>query len=362
MDEFRDALQSHHSGRLTEALTAYRGVLTQNPDHFGALHYQGLALAALGNWPAALISYQKALAVTPTSVQTLTNLGNAYTKLSDLPKAIYCYEKAIALQPDYAIAHYNLGEVLKVQGFFPAAERALSEAVRVKQNFPEAWCSLGEVQGEQDLNDPALRSFNRAIELNPNHINSYLSLADLYKKLGQSSSAEITLIAVLGIDPQSSRAQYLLGIALFDQGRLDEALGAFKRATALKPNFWQAHWWLAISRLNANVVSARDPQSPVDNDSVLTELETLFNEPDAISEGYRVVGITQPFYMAYRATNNLPLLRRYGALCCRLMAHWQEAKGYRSATLKDQGRIRVGIVSNQIHKHSVYTALIKGWL
>jgi len=362
MDEFTNALQSHNSGRLTEALAAYRNVLTQNPDHFDALHNQGLAHAALGNWPAALVSYQKALAVTPDSVKTLTNLGNAYTKLGDLPKAIYCHEKAVALQPDYAIAHYNLGEVLKVQGFFPAAEKALSEAIRLKQNFPEAWCSLGEVQGKQGLNDPALTSFKRAIEINPNYINSYLSLADLYKTMGQNRPAEITLLRALGIDPQSSRAHYLLSIALFDQGRLDEAFGACERATALKPNFWQAHWWLAINRLNASIVSAREPQSPVDNDSVLTALETRFNEPDAIREGYCVVGIVQPFYIAYRATNNLSVLRRHGALCCLLMAHWQKAKGYRSATLKDQGRIRVGIVSNQICKHSVYTALIKGWL
>jgi protein O-GlcNAc transferase len=57
-------------------------------------------------------------------------------------------------------------------------------------------------------------------------------------------------------------------------------------------------------------------------------------------------------------------LSRYGRCCSELMARWQQRAGLgierRAASAA--ARIRVGIVSAQVRDHSVYRALIKGWL
>jgi predicted O-linked N-acetylglucosamine transferase (SPINDLY family) len=77
--------------------------------------------------------------------------------------------------------------------------------------------------------------------------------------------------------------------------------------------------------------------------------------------GFNAVGIWWPFMLAYQEADNRALLSRHGALCHRLMQHWQQTRGYRPARA-DSDRIRVGIVSSYIHDHAVWHALIKGWL
>ena len=76
----------------------------------------------------------------------------------------------------------------------------------------------------------------------------------------------------------------------------------------------------------------------------------------------RAVGVQQPFYLAYQEEDNRELLSRYGALCSRLMGAWQEAAGLRPAAIVTRAEIRVGIVSAHIHDHSVWNAIVKGWL
>ena len=69
----------------------------------------------------------------------------------------------------------------------------------------------------------------------------------------------------------------------------------------------------------------------------------------------------QPYYLAYHASDNRDLLARYGALCSRLMAAWQTANLPPVAT-RTSGPIRVGIASAHLREHSVWNAIVKGWV
>ena len=93
----------------------------------------------------------------------------------------------------------------------------------------------------------------------------------------------------------------------------------------------------------------------------LISLDGWFNKARQDS-GYRVVGSRQPFYLAYQDKNNQALLGQYGKLCTRLMRLWQNNSGLSSPKKSSSKKIRIGIVSNHIHDHSVWNAIIKGWV
>jgi predicted O-linked N-acetylglucosamine transferase (SPINDLY family) len=87
--------------------------------------------------------------------------------------------------------------------------------------------------------------------------------------------------------------------------------------------------------------------------------------------GTQVVGSEQPFWLAYHEQDNRDILQRYGRLCARLMARWQDGEGLRPAATRRRagarsgprsGPMRVGIVSQYFRDHSVWQAIIKGWL
>jgi len=74
------------------------------------------------------------------------------------------------------------------------------------------------------------------------------------------------------------------------------------------------------------------------------------------------VGVQQPFYLAYQDRNNRELLGRYGAVCARVMDGWLRGERSSTAARGARDRIRVGVVSAHFHGHSVWHAIIKGWL
>jgi predicted O-linked N-acetylglucosamine transferase (SPINDLY family) len=81
----------------------------------------------------------------------------------------------------------------------------------------------------------------------------------------------------------------------------------------------------------------------------------------------KVVGITQPFYLAYRPQDVTALLRRYGdIICAAASTHWRPASvngiSTPQAAMSRSDRIRVGIVSGQVRRHPVWDVILRGLL
>src|SRR5262249_51428562 len=93
----------------------------------------------------------------------------------------------------------------------------------------------------------------------------------------------------------------------------------------------------------------------------ITALDTWFDARRAV-EGFRAVGVVQPFYIAYGEACNRDLLEAHGRLCARLMASWQLREGVGFSVSARRARVRVGIVSAHVRSHSVWHAIVKGWM
>ena len=384
-------------GRTAEAESCYRTAIRLQPDYFDAYFNLGLLLSAksdparardallravrlrpesasghnslgnvlsqLGDAAGARASYEQALALQPGFADAHNDLGSLLHREGDLEAAAAHYRQALALKPNFAVAQFNLGNLLREQGKREEAEACYEGALTLNPDFYAARVNLGNLYREEARLKEALLQYEEAARLLPGEATLHLSLGQLLHLLGRYPEAQVAFEKAFTLDPGSAEAAFGLGIVLVDLGRQEQAAAWFDKALALDPEMLAARWAQAIAQLPAVYSSA--PEVGVRRAAFagrLGELETWLNAR-TIHDGDRVVGAIQPFLLAYQDESNHNLLERYGTLCARLMGNWQ--KGRPAQAIPRPGmktRLRVGITSAQIYDHSVWNAIVKGWL
>jgi tetratricopeptide (TPR) repeat protein len=272
---FGEAVARHRDGRVNEAEQLYRAVLKLAPDHFGAVHYLGLACTQQGELEEAESLLQRAVALDPTSAEARTNLGIALAALRRPKESMAQYEQAIALAPDYADARNNLGIVLQslqrqeeaaaqfeaalalkpdnafvlnnlgsalaALGRHDEAMAAYEKALAINPRFPEAVNNLGLSLAALDRQEEAVARFERAIELKPDYAEAHGNLGAALNKLDRHEAAIPHFERALELNSNLAEAHNDIGNALAALERYEEAVERYRRAIAIKPTFAAAH-------------------------------------------------------------------------------------------------------------------------
>ncbi len=323
----QSALEHHGAGRLAEAETAYRQIVDEDPENFDALQLWGVAALQSGRSGESAELIRRALAVDPDYAPAHYNLGNAYWASNRFDDAVASYHAAIALAPDHFEAHFNLGRLLHSRGDTAGALAHYQRAIAANPDLAEAHNFAGVIHGENGDLEAARRCFERA----------------------------------LALDARIASAHYNLGNTQQD---VRDALQNFDAALALDGEYVLARW----ARTMVHIPGVFDDAAEIAQvrTRFAAELDSLARwfdaNPGRLDAGWQAVGAHVPFYLTYQNENNRNLLSQYGALCVRLMRHWQQNQPVPRPDVARSGRIRVGIVSAHIHYHSVWNAIVKGWV
>lgn len=142
--------------------------------------------------------------------------------------------------------YYRMLAVRYMQlGMFQQAYGALEEARRIYPEKPILFyysgiCAarLGQAQLEAQERrrwlELAERHYRRALELDPLHSETLYALAVLYVyELGRPQEAEELLVRLLEREKKNADALFLLGNVYYAAGRLEEALGVYRRLEGL---------------------------------------------------------------------------------------------------------------------------------
>ena len=314
-------------GNLAAAAAALEEALRQRPDYAGALRNYGTVLGKLGRSAEAEAALRRAVAADATDADAFYRLGNVLARQDKLDAAAGCYGRAIELRPEYA----------------------------------EAFCRLGNVLTDRGQHDDAMRCLTKALEIRPDFLDALVGLGNLHSVNNRLETAEGYYREAIALEPGIPVVHMNLGHVLKDQGRAEDALDCYHKALELKPDFAQARWSATMCLIpvlrEANDDLARiRARFAADQEA----LDRWFDAARAV-EGHEAVGVQQPFWLAYQEQDNRELLERYGRLCARLMARWQDEQGLRPAQQPSEGRVRVAIVSRHFRDHSVWNAFLKGW-
>src|SRR5271154_5491873 len=101
------ALTHHKAGRLAQAETIYRQILTENPRQPTVLNYQGVLALQRGQTELAIrlldravAAFSQAIRLNPQLAVVHNNLGILRAALGDFESAIASYGRAVEIQPD----------------------------------------------------------------------------------------------------------------------------------------------------------------------------------------------------------------------------------------------------------------------
>jgi protein O-GlcNAc transferase len=406
-------------GSHERATAALQRVIELCPRDAAAHRRLAGSLLALGHAERAAATLREAITIEPSNARSHNNLGQALTRLGRHVEAIAHYREALRLEPRYAIAHNNLGLALTTAGEFNEACRAFEQALASSPQMVEAWFGRGVALANQNRWPLALECFDAALRLRPGDASTLthramtlLSLerhqesliaaeaalkidaacaevhnarAGALRRLGRRNDARLALEEALAINPTYLEAWCNHGTVLHEMGEYETALSSCRKALELDPVGIQTRTRL-LARVIPSVPSSTGEAATARSafDRQLREIEDWRSARALSGSEALTMAQQQFFYLSYQEESNRSLLEQYRSPCAARLAEVDMAANWQSpmamaavtsgtgATLDDSvptssgvaatPRFKLGIVSAQVHDHSVYNAIVSGWL
>lgn len=230
---------------LPEAIAEFRQALALDPALVAGRYYLANSYLDLNRPERAREELEIGLARLPDQPQFLTLLAEAERRLGHAARALELAQRVLAATPTDAQARYYGGLALLDLNRHDEAIAYLEAVTRTEAGMVEAYVRLGTLYLEDDRLDEATGMFVKAAMLAPSRRDIRLSLGRVYRLAGLLSDAEQQLALVL---PRGSTVEasafyeelqadlYLeSGLLRLQQGRLDEALIALRRALEFRP-------------------------------------------------------------------------------------------------------------------------------
>ena len=263
------AMDLHRQGRLDEAETHYRSLLTTSPTQFDALHLFGILKLQQGNFPEALTLISKAVEINPSSLDTRSNLvavllnlgraadalghcnsilavspadsgalyhrGLALAQLGRHDEALGNFDKVLTIKSDHVNALFNRAGVLAGLQRYEDAIADFDRLLAFVPRHADALTNRGTLLAQLGRDNDAVASFDRALAVAPAHVNALTNRGIALKKLARRAEALVSLDRAIAIKPDHAEAYVNRGNVLIDLNRFEDALASFQRALALDP-------------------------------------------------------------------------------------------------------------------------------
>ncbi len=176
--------------------------------------------------------------------------GLSYLQEKNLELASVEFNRSIQTDSTNKLPYYGLGIISDYQGKLEDARKYYEQALDRDSNFSEAYNALGVVYFKQQKWKEAIKAFNKALAnklYTTPHI-PLINLGDLYMAQKDYTKAieayrESTQYANLDFTIQK------LGTALFEAGRIKEAISEFQEGVTVAPQNASMRFSLAVAFL-----------------------------------------------------------------------------------------------------------------
>jgi tetratricopeptide (TPR) repeat protein len=135
---YQRALSLHHMGKLAEAESLYKTLLSFFPNQVELLSTLGTLLLQQGRHDEGFKQLKKSLSINPQQSAALYNMGVELQKLTRLDEALQVYEQAIVLNPNDINSLINRGNTLKDLKKYREAIASFERALVLNPSIPSA--------------------------------------------------------------------------------------------------------------------------------------------------------------------------------------------------------------------------------
>ena len=162
------------------------------------------------------------------------------TRQETLVEAVRAAERAVQLEDTNALAHTALGRASEMMGNFETGIAECETAVELNPNLAVAHHELGIVLMHSGRYAEAISCFDKAIRLSPNdpsRWNFFLQKGIAQYQLGEYESAIGDYKTAARLRPDAFWPHTLTAAALVGLGQMDEARAAVAEVLSRKPDF-----------------------------------------------------------------------------------------------------------------------------
>ncbi len=247
-----------------------------------------------------------------------------------ITEALASLDRAISLKPDSPNIHFTRGVLLKDLSQLQEALASLDSSITADPTNAQAYNVQGVVLLNLCRHEDALTSFESAIALKSDYADAYTNRGIALNRLNRPEESLASIEQGIALDPDSAPAHNTYGIFLSESGRATDAVPHFEKALAINPDYVAARWALAFSHIPDVYSIDQDPrQLRTAFSEQLDDLGNWFSSSKRMEEGHIAVGRNMPFFLSYQEEDNKALLSRHGALCAKVMSHWQSVVSQR---------------------------------
>jgi len=246
--EHRDALLllaaiRHEQDAPAEALGLVERALAADPRCHEALVHQASLQLALRRPEQALDACERALEVRPQAASALHLRGKAQHAVERYTEALASFDRALALRPQFAEVLNSRGDTLRALQRDREALESYRQALALRPNYTEA------LENRAAASDTLLRDAR-----SPAHAESAEALcirAHALEALDRPEEALAAYRRALALRPQHAEALSNLPNVLCQLGRIDEGIAAFERLLSQRPDDAEAHLNASFAYLTA---------------------------------------------------------------------------------------------------------------
>ena len=209
-----------------------------------ALAIKGNNMLAADQAASAKAFFLDALKYNPSSAAAYFGLGQVYSSGDQTTEAIAAYEKSLAADKDLTEIYVPLGILYYQTGDIVKADALLSKAIAASGNTPETQLFLGLVRLAQGRDGEALTAFQKADQT---QAETQFYTGESLARLKRTAEAVPYFKKATDLKPTYFDAWFSLGEADYEIGKWDDAAAAYKQAVRLKNTDWATYAGLGDS-------------------------------------------------------------------------------------------------------------------
>ena len=155
--------------------------------------------------------------------------GNGFLAASKIDQAIAEFQTVVQAKPNYPPAHFALGRAYATKHDFAAAAAEFKHALDLNPGNEDYYYNLGFVYLELGKLSQSQEIFQRLLTVNSSSGDAHFGLAAVAMQENRYQDAIQEYQTASRLEPDLQGVQYEEGRALVKLGRIDEAIGAFKK-------------------------------------------------------------------------------------------------------------------------------------
>jgi tetratricopeptide (TPR) repeat protein len=253
------------AGKAAEAVKILEPLAASGKDDPYVYYHLGIAYTRTGRFGDAYDALKKSDALARGRSRDELGFGVAYSNLGveayragSLKLAEKSLDDALDANPGDGDSTYYLGLIKMQDGDYDSALEEFDKAARLLSGDEAASVTIGNAAAlahyKKGDNDAALSGFSASLEKDPDNIEALYYMAEISYKEHSYEAAKpyYDRIAQAGAPDENTKKAlfttfFNMGVDFQDRGRAETAADMFERATLIKPDDAEAHYYLGYN-------------------------------------------------------------------------------------------------------------------